>query len=91
MSDDVQVSVGSEEAAVKLREDFADLVMRVNMDLTSQRMNVRDPLSVEMAVAQAERSVDYHLTFFADDVPLQTLGPELKLRFRRGIEEQAGK
>ncbi len=85
----VEISVASEEAAARLRDNFADLTLRVNMDLAGQRFNPRDPISIEIAVAQAERSVDYHLRAFPDDEDLQSLAPEIKRRFRIGIEAQA--
>ncbi len=86
---DVAASVSSEEAAEQLREDFADLVLRVNMDLTSIRFSPKDPISVEMAIAQAERSVDYHLQAFTGNTALQALASEIKDKFRQGIKAQA--
>lgn len=85
----IEISVQSEEAAAKLRDNFADLTLRVNMDLAGQRFNPKDPISVEMAVAHAERSVDYNLLAFLDDEELQSLVQEIKRRFRMGIEAQA--
>ena len=85
---DVEVSVESEETAVRLREDCRNLTLRVNMDLTTQNFNLNDPVSVEMAIAWAERSVDYHLQAFAENVALQSLAPEIKQKFRAGIQAQ---
>jgi hypothetical protein len=52
-------------------------------------MQPDDPISVESAIAFAERSVEHHLQSFADDEPLQSLAPEIKGRFRRAIQLQA--
>ena len=86
---DIATSVNSDEAAERLREEFADLILRINMDLTSQRFSPKDPISVEMAIAQAERSVDYHLRSFPHNAALQALATEIKQKFRQGIEAQA--
>ena len=85
----LNTSVNSEEQAQQLRDDFADLVVRVNMDLTNQRFNPRDPVSVEMAIAQTERSIDYHLQSFASNQALQALAPDIKQKFRDGIQAQS--
>ena len=85
----VLASTSTEAEAAQLRDDFADLVLRVNMDLTTQKFNPRDAVSVEIAIAQAERSVDYHLQAFATNSALQSLAPEIKQRFRQGIQVQA--
>jgi hypothetical protein len=85
----LNASVDSEEQARKLREDFADLVVRVNMDLTNQRFNPRDPVSVEMAIEQTERSIDFHLQAFASNEALQALAPDIKKKFRDCIKSQS--
>lgn len=89
MSDDIQVSVSTSEEAAKLREDFEEVIARVNGDLFGQSMDRNDPLSTERAVLQAEQSIDYHLRAFEDNVSLQQLGPQIKARFAMSIREQA--
>ncbi|HLH02845.1 MAG TPA: hypothetical protein VKX25_08745 [Bryobacteraceae bacterium] len=89
MSDDIHVSVASGEEAAQLKEDFEEVIARVNGDLMSCTMEPGDPISVEAAIAFAERAVDHHLSTFADNAPLQSLGPEIRRRFRAGIEQQA--
>ena len=54
--------------------------MRVNLDLSTQTIRPNDLLSVEMAIAQAERSVDYNLIEFSHNEILQSLADEIKLR-----------
>jgi len=85
----LSTSVDSDEQAQRLRDDFADLIVRVNMDLTNQRFNPGDPVSVEMAIAQTERSIDYHLRSFTSNDALQALAPEIKQKFREGIQTQS--
>jgi hypothetical protein len=89
MADDIHISVQTPEAAARLQEDFDEVIARVNGDLMCFTIQPEDPISVEAAVAFVERSVDHHLQTFADNLPLQSLAPEIKLRFRRGIEDQA--
>jgi hypothetical protein len=89
MSDDIAISVSTPEAAAQLREDFDEVVARTNGDLMSYAMQPDDPISVECAVAFAEQCIERHLSQFAEDSALQSLAPELKRRFREGIERQA--
>ena len=89
MNDEIAVSVSTPEAAAQLREDFDEVVARINGDLMSYAMQPDDPISVECAVAFAEQCVDRHLSYFAQDAALQSLAPELKRRFREGIAQQA--
>lgn len=89
MDDDIQISVGSPETAAILRENFEELVARVNGDLIGFSMNPRDPISVEAAVAFAEQRIDYHLEEFADNPALQSIAQQIKRRFRQSIEAQA--
>ncbi len=89
MADDIHISVSSDEKAARLREEFEEVIARVNGDLISLTMQPDNPISVEAAVALAERSIDYHLRTFADNAALQSLSGEIKGRFRASIEEQA--
>jgi hypothetical protein len=89
MTDDIQISVSTPELAARLKEDFEEVVARVNGDLMSFSMQPNDPVSVEAAVAFAERSIDHHLRQFAEDAPLQSLAGVMKSRFRTSIEAQA--
>ena len=89
MTDDISVSVSTPEAAVLLREDFEELVARVNGELMSYSMKPDDPISVEAAVVYAEQRIDYHLNTFLDSAALQSIAPDIKLRFRQAIEKQA--
>jgi hypothetical protein len=89
MDDDINIAVATPEAARRLQEDFDEVVARVNGDLMSHTMQPDDPISVESAIAFAERSVEHHLQSFADNAPLQGLAQEIKDRFRRGIQLQA--
>lgn len=89
MSDDIQVSVATPEEAAKLREEFEEVIARVNGDLIGQSMDRNDLLSIERAVLQAEQSVEYHLRAFEDNVSLQQLGPQIKARFATSIRDQA--
>jgi hypothetical protein len=89
MNDDIQISIANEEAASVLRENFEELVARVNGDLLGFTMNPNDPISIEAAVAFAEQRIDYHLTEFADNAAIQSLAPDIKQRFRQSINAQA--
>ena len=89
MNEDIHISVSTPEAAARLQEDFDEVVARVNGDLMSYSMQPNDPVSIEAAVAYAERAIDHHLQTFAEDAPLQSLSTELKSRFRQSIEAQA--
>ncbi len=91
MNDDVHVEVDSPEAAARLREDFEELLARVNGDMMFHSMNPGDPVSVEAAIASAERSIDSHLAEFQGDPALQALRGDIKLRFRRAIQQQASR
>ncbi len=86
---DLEISVASAESASVLRENFEEVVARVNGDLIGFTMNPNDPISVEAAVAFSEQRVDYHLTEFADNAALQSLTQGIKQRFRQSIEAQA--
>ena len=88
-NDDLQISVSTPEQAQELREDFEEVIARVNGDLIGQSMDATDPLSIERAVLQAEQSVIYHLSTFAQNAPLQELGPQIKARFAESIRDQA--
>ena len=88
--EEIYTTVSNQAAAVQLREDFEELVARVNADMMFITMSVDDPVSVEAAVASAERSVDHHLREFSEDDALQKLRPELFHRFRSAIYAQAG-
>lgn len=87
--EDIHVTVSSQTEADQLREDFEEVVARVNGDLMTQTMSCDDPISVEMAVAQAEQRVDYHLSTFAENTNLQKLAGEIKARFADSIRAQA--
>ncbi len=89
MSDDIQVSVSTLEAAAQLTEDFEEVVARVNGDLMSFAMQPTDPISVEAAVAYSEQCIDRHLAEITANSVLLSLAPELKQRFRSSIEAQA--
>lgn len=89
MDDDIHISVSNAEAASLLRENFDELVARVNGDLLGFTMNPNDPISVEAAVAFSEQRIDCHLREFADDAALQSLAQDIKRRFRQSIEAQA--
>jgi hypothetical protein len=89
MSNDIEIAVATPEAAAQLREDFEEVMARVNGDLMSYTMQPNDPISVEYAVAFAEQCIDRHLGAFTDDAALQSLAPELKRRVRDSIERQA--
>ena len=71
-----------EQAAI-LREDFEEVVARVNGDLFGQTIDCRDPFSIERAVMQAEQAVDYHLKAFEENTALQQLAPLIKKSFCR--------
>lgn len=87
--DDIHISVPSTEAASTLRENFEELLARVNGDLIGFTMNPNDPISVEAAVAFCEQRIDYHLTEFTDNAALHSLAKDVKQRFRQSIEAQA--
>ena len=89
MSDDLQAEVSSAEDAARLQADFDELLARVNGDMMFQSMKPDDPISVEAAIATAERSIDSHLGEFLEDAALQALRSELKLRYRKAIQQQA--
>lgn len=89
MTDDIHISVSSQEEAERLRGNFEEVVARVNGDLMSCSMQPNDPISVEASIAFAEQSIDRNLAFFAENAPLQALAPELKRKFRQSIEQQA--
>jgi len=89
MSSEINITVGSDAAAAQLQQDFDELIARVNGDMMFQSMQADDPVSVEAAVANAERSIDAHLREFAEDEALQSLAGELKQQFRESIEAQA--
>ena len=89
MQKDIQATVHSPEAAARLKLDFEELLARVNADMAFTTMSICDPISVEAAVASAERSIEHHLRDFAEDLALQALKPELLQRFRTAIYLQA--
>ena len=89
MSDDLRTEVRSREEADRLQADFDELLARVNSDMMFQSMKPDDPVSVEAAIASAERSIDSHLGEFPDDAALQALRGDIKLRFRKAIQQQA--
>ncbi|HTF67618.1 MAG TPA: hypothetical protein VK638_33560 [Edaphobacter sp.] len=89
MTDNIDIVVSTPEAAKRLQENFEEVLARVNGDLMSHTIQPDDPISVEAAVAFAERCIDHHMATFADDAPLQSLTGEMKQRFRKSIELQA--
>ena len=89
MSDDLQTEVGSPEEAAQLQADFDELMARVNSDMMFQSMKSDDPVSVEAAIAAAERSIDSHLSEFPQDMALQALRADIRLRYRQAIQQQA--
>ncbi|HMF52906.1 MAG TPA: hypothetical protein VK593_01055 [Edaphobacter sp.] len=89
MNDDLNISVATPEAAALLQQDFDELLARVNGDFMFQSMNPLDPISVETAIVNAERSIDAHMQEFAANAALQSLSADIKLRFRASIEQQA--
>ena len=89
MSHEINITVGSDEAAAQLQQDFDELIARVNGDMMFQSMQADDPVSVEAAIANAERSIDAHLRAFAENGALQSLAGEIKQQFRESIEAQA--
>lgn len=89
MSDDIYVSVDAPEKAERLKEEFEEVIARVNGDLMCVTMRPGDPISVEAVIEFAERAIDHHLQTFAENAALQSLAPEIKQRFRASIELQA--
>ena len=89
MSHEINITVGSDAAATQLQQDFDELIARVNGDMMFQSMHADDPVSVEAAVTNAERSIDAHLKEFTENEALQSLAGEIKQQFRESIEAQA--
>ena len=89
MTDDLKISVATQEAATQLQQDFDELLARVNGDMIFVSMNAHDPISVESAIISAERSIDSHMAAFPNHEALRSLLPDLKRRFREDIERQA--
>ncbi|NUQ27091.1 MAG: hypothetical protein HOQ35_01030 [Acidobacteriaceae bacterium] len=89
MSREINITVGSDTAAAQLRQDFDELIARVNGDMMFQSIQADDPVSVEATVANAERSIDVHLREFTENGALQSLAGEIKQQFRESIEAQA--
>jgi hypothetical protein len=89
MSEDISIAVSTDEAAERLKQNFEELLVRVNSDMMFQSMKPDDPVSVEAAIAAAERSIDSHLAEFPEDAALQSLRADLKLRYRGAIQQQA--
>jgi hypothetical protein len=89
MSEDLNVSVATPEAAARLQADFDELLARVNGDMMFYSMKPDDPISVEAAISFAERAIDQHLGEFGENAALQSLAPEIKQRFRLAIQKQA--
>ena len=89
MSGDISIAVPTGEAAEQLKQDFEELLVRVNSDMMFQSMKPDDPVSVEAAIAAAERSIDFHLAEFREDLALQSLRADLKVRYRAAIQQQA--
>lgn len=89
MSNDLDASVSTPEEAATLREEFEEVIARVNGDLFGQTIDCCDTLSVERAVMQAEQAIDYHLKAFGENTTLQQLAPLIKSRFADGIRDQA--
>jgi hypothetical protein len=89
MTDDLNITVATPEAAAQLQQDFDELLARVNGDMMFVSMNPQDPISVEAAIASAERSIDSHMGEFATNEALHSLSQDLKQRFRADILNQA--
>jgi hypothetical protein len=87
--DDLNITVSTPEAASQLQQDFEELLARVNGDMMFISMNARDPISVEAAITSAERAIDSHASAFKHNAALLSLIPDLKQRFRAGIQGQA--
>jgi len=89
MIDDLNITVATPEAAAQLQQDFDELMARVNGDMMFISMNAQDPISVEASIANAERSIDTHMTAFQSNLALLSLASDIKQRFRTDIQRQA--
>ncbi len=89
MTDEINITVGSQEEAETLKEEFEEVIARVNGELMSYAYQPDDPVSVEAAVVYAEQRVDANLREFQHNRTLQSLAMEMKLQFRIQIEMQA--